>query len=202
MYNKITLLLQLVIDKLRNFHIFLKSKQEKSFINDNYSSLSPIADADKDRHYTNALNWALQTRHENDIRNIAITGPYGSGKSSVLKTYQSNYKSKDLQFLNISLATFKEENLTDDYTIHTDNLAKNNLSLPIINREISGKRTNSADLIRLIELSILQQIFYHADDSEIPESRFRKIKRINKWTIRWKSIATILFITSLIFLWR
>src|SRR5690606_25818374 len=64
------------------------------------------------------------------------------------------------------------------------------------------QKSNSEDVIRLIELSILQQIFYHADDSEIPESRFRKLKRINRWAIRWKSLAILLFVLSLSFLLR
>src|SRR5690606_13644280 len=98
-----------VVDKLGKYLNDRNIKQDATTTGQNYSPLSPIGNADKDKHYTNALNWALQTRHENDIRNIAITGPYGSGKSSVIKTFQNNYEGSDFQFLNVSLATFKEE---------------------------------------------------------------------------------------------
>lgn len=204
MYNKITHLLKFVIDKLKSILLYLKSKEFQSQEINSYNSLSPIGDADKDGKYTEALRWALQTRHENDIRNIAITGPYGSGKSSVIKTFQNNYETKDLQFLNISLATFKEEILDneDDTNEQDGKKTKNSASDSAAKRKNDKNKANSNDLIRLIELSILQQIFYHANDSEIPESRFKKIKRIDSWTIRMRSLATILFILSSIFLCR
>lgn len=122
-----------------------------------YNSLSPIDDVDpKDfKEYDDALTWALNNREAKDIKNIAITGPYGSGKSSVLKTYQKNYGGTEFKFLNISLATFKEETADGE------------------NDRIPPKE----EMLRLIELSILQQIFYHERDEKIPDSRFKKIKR-------------------------
>lgn len=122
-----------------------------------YSSLSPIANGDESGSYSRALLWALKNRKKEDIKNIALTGPYGSGKSSILKTFQENYKGGELKFLNISLATFKEEKEKKD--------AEGNI--------IESDKT---DLLRLIETSILQQIFYHEEDSKIPDSRFKKIK--------------------------
>lgn len=196
--------LSVAFEKVSKYLLYLKSKFESPLPDDNYSSLAPIGDADKDKHYTNALRWALETRSKNDIRNIAITGPYGSGKSSVLKTFQNNYEGENLHFLNISLATFKEEVLEGELSEPSQENPKtySSIVLPVISKEDPKRKTNSADLIRLIELSILQQIFYHADDSEIPDSRFKKIKRVKKDTIRYKSIATILFICSLLFLSR
>ncbi|NQD71460.1 hypothetical protein HP439_12070 [Sphingobacterium shayense] len=137
----------------------LKSKYEPRLDNSNYSSLAPIADADKDNHYTNALTWALQTRSENDIRNITLTGPYGSGKSSVLKTFQNKYVKNDLHFLNISLATFKEEVLEEEDELDvrrepTENIQTTNgpiVSLVLHKGDVK-KKTNSESLIRLIEL--------------------------------------------------
>lgn len=194
-----------VIETLQKYRSILKSKYKSALLNDNFSSLSPIADADKDGHYTDALNWALRTRSKNDIRNIAITGPYGSGKSSVLKTFQNKNDNSNLHFLNISLATFKEEILDDEAVNNkTEDQQSDKTSIlqPIINKGDTNNKTNSADLIRLIELSILQQIFYHANDSEIPDSRFKKIKRVNNRALRIKSVATLLLIFSVLFLWR
>ncbi|MDP4282799.1 MAG: hypothetical protein Q8891_00100 [Bacteroidota bacterium] len=120
-----------------------------------YVSLSPVSNADISNDYKKALDWALENRKENDIKNIALTGPYGSGKSSILKTYIKEYSGKDLHFLHISLATFKEEIETSDEPV-------------------------KGDLLRLIELSILQQIFYFEEDKKIPDSRFRKIKNYTR----------------------
>lgn len=51
--------------------------------------------------YKEALDFALK---ENiDITNVALTGAYGSGKSSILETYE---KDSDLRYLHISLAHY------------------------------------------------------------------------------------------------
>src|SRR5690606_34757943 len=214
MTNTFYKLLSKVVDRLEKYLNDRKIKQDATATGQNYSPLSPIGNADKDKHYTNALNWALQTRHENDIRNIAITGPYGSGKSSVIKTFQNNYEGSDFQFLNVSLATFKEDGQNEQK--NAENITVNSEcaeNKPVENggnqipqlsdkNKTHKKGTNSEELIRLVELSILQKIFYHADDQDIPESRFKKIKRVGKWTLRLRSLTSVLFIISLLFLWR
>lgn len=106
---------------------------------------------------------------EPDITNIAITGAYGSGKSTIIKTFQElnpNYK-----YLNISLASFTDSSDVDD-------------------------------LERLLEVSILQQIFYHVKPEEIPDSRFKRI--INNTTEKMWSIAIglVLWISSIFILFK
>lgn len=71
--------------------------------NSPFVDLTPVDDADPDGSYTKALSFALKNSR---IKNIALTGPYGSGKSSIIRTYEKNSKYK---FLNISLASFKED---------------------------------------------------------------------------------------------
>ncbi|TWJ04543.1 hypothetical protein JN11_00252 [Mucilaginibacter frigoritolerans] len=141
-----------------------------------YHSLSPIGTVEEGQ-YTDALLWALQNRKIQDIKNIALTGPYGSGKSSILKTFQTQHK-KQFKFLNLSLATFKEE-------------------LKQINKK--GKKTKelrdeTKDLLRLIELSILQQIFYHEKDSKIPDSRFKKIRSFKRTYLIGMAISILLLL--------
>lgn len=150
-----------------------------------FNSLSPIDNADTDGHYSNALLWALQNREEKDIKNIALTGPYGSGKSSILKTFERKNEDQDLVFLNISLATFKEELGSSDPGNPDDKGA-----------DVGSK--NDA-VLRLIELSILQQIFYHEEDHNIPDSRFKKTRSFSKARVRSLTIGVFLFSTSLIY---
>ena len=64
-----------------------------------FHSLSPISDTEKHKYYCDALEWALMNRKEKDIKNIALTGNYGSGKSSILKTFQDR-QIKGLNFFN------------------------------------------------------------------------------------------------------
>jgi len=143
-----------------------------------YSSLSPIHNGDENGHYSKALLWALENRKKEDIKNIALTGSYGSGKSSILKTFQKNYKGKDLKFLNISLATFKEESPKCDTN----------------GNKITVDKT---ELLRLIETSILEQIFYHEEDNKIPDSRFKKIKSYSGTKLLLLSFGYLLFLLSL-----
>jgi len=69
-----------------------------------FTDLSPVDNADPDGSYTKALTFAFKNPR---IKNIALTGPYGSGKSSIIKTFEKN---NNYKFLNISLASFKEDN--------------------------------------------------------------------------------------------
>ena len=52
-----------------------------------YSDLAPIDTIDPDSEYLHALDWAI---NNDRIKNIAIAGPYGSGKSSIIRSYLSN----------------------------------------------------------------------------------------------------------------
>jgi len=68
-----------------------------------YHDLAPVDDMSEESEYFNALDWAL---HNKKISNIALSAPYGAGKSSVIESYLKNRKLKVLQ---LSLANFKEE---------------------------------------------------------------------------------------------
>src|SRR5690606_4987213 len=105
----------------------------------------------------------------------ALTGPYGSGKSTILQTYHNNYTGKDLKFLFISLATFKEE---------TIELPETTPPPPPTGKEGDKQEASERNqLLRLIETSILQQIFYHESDKKIPDSRFKKIRSFSPWQL-------------------
>lgn len=117
--------------------------------NTSYESLTPIDNIQNGDEYIAALDWALD---QDDISNIAISGPYGSGKSSMINTY---FKSKDRgKVLTISLAAF--------------NLDSSKLE--------AGESIDNEDL----ESGILKQLFYSVSADKIPRSRFRKLQPENK----------------------
>lgn len=74
-------------------------------------SLTPKILNSRDDHHTALLNEVILNK---DIFNIALTGPYGSGKTSIIKTFEQNFS--NLKFLDISLATFDGKGIKDDKT--------------------------------------------------------------------------------------
>ncbi|WP_373060148.1 hypothetical protein [Zunongwangia sp. H14] len=165
----------------------LKNQEIEDFINVPFNSLSPVSDPEKHKFYCDSLEWALLNRKEKDIKNIALTGTYGSGKSSILKTFQETTTNENLKFLNISLATFKEvedKNAFSRREITNDELKQNVDSLSTITNGTTGSLMGTKDQLRLIELSILQQIFYHEKYDNIPDSRFKKIRSLKPQEIQ------------------
>lgn len=69
----------------------------------NFSDLAPIDNADDKKLYTGMLLWGIKNP---SVTNIAITGPYGSGKSSIIRTFQRHHP--EFRGVNISLASFDE----------------------------------------------------------------------------------------------
>ncbi len=125
------------------------------------------------------LDEALTCAKEKNIRNIALTGPFGSGKSSVLRTLMEDFSHKGRVFLPISLATLRaneEEN----------------------NEGPNGSTPDDHDienLNRKIEYSILQQLIYREETKNVPNSRFRRIIHISQKSLTiysLKSIVTLL----------
>lgn len=140
-----------------------------------YRDLTPESDTKNSEEYIRALHWAIKNK---DVKNIALSGPYGSGKSSVIKTYLEKYPKT--KYLSISLAAFstpmksvngegeddKSSSLANDWTL--DDVDEN-----------------------VIEEGILKQLFYRVDVGKIPQSRYRKIKKLSYW----KMFFTLLMLT-------
>ncbi len=143
-----------------------------------FQDLTPSIIED-DNTYSDAIKWALDNEN---IKNIALTGSYGSGKSTILKSFQHRYptESTKYKYLNISLASFSEE------------LKKNE----------EGGITANKDFNQLIELSILQQIFYHVPQEEIPYSRFKRIKSLKKEHLIRHAIFWVTWVIVLVNLFK
>lgn len=166
---------------------FTKNKDEKTKQLP-YVPLSPTDNAEDCDVYLDALSWALANKKQ--IKNIAISGPYGSGKSSIIQTFikkeelqSSNYRkwfSKRNHFLNISLATFEPPKAQENGK----------------EAEKTAKQIESNDVQRLIELSLLQQLFFRETNSKTPDSRLKKIQRQKSWALVIQSIGVMIFILS------
>jgi energy-coupling factor transporter ATP-binding protein EcfA2 len=161
-----------------------------------FDDLAPVDEAEQSEAYLKALRWALGNRK---IQNVAITGPYGSGKSSILETFRKTY-AEDFSFLNISLASFSDNHAGEQPLVL--------LSVPG-SVKTEGEETNTAQLHQeqrkneaqqLIELSILQQIFYHVNEAQIPDSRFKRISSLAPADLGYFVAGTVAFLFSAIVL--
>src|SRR5690606_31774473 len=98
--------------------ILQKKKDKLPVESDNnqplFVDLSPVDCADSDGTYTAALKFAMENYK---VKNIALTGPYGAGKTSVIKTFE---RSTSYKFLNISLAAFANPRSEDGISIDND----------------------------------------------------------------------------------
>ncbi len=130
--------------------------------------LTDPSDLEKIKPYLDSLQGAIQA---DGINNIAITGSYGSGKSTILRTFQHQNQSKEYQYLNLSLASFKDN------------------------------KNDKEGFERRLEISLLQQMFYHVKPSKIPDSRFKRIVNITNsklivltlFCVLWMYCTFILF---------
>lgn len=159
----------------------------------------------KFKHYFEKLHSAI---YSNDATNIAVTGSYGSGKTTIIKNYQNVYDKEETgrEYLNISLATFKEEttkesNLKKNISIKTKSDEPINEGDSDFQNNSKDRRKEKQNLERLIELSILQQILYHVEPSTIPNSNLKRISSIKPNLLFWITALCLvwLFTTTILF---
>lgn len=138
---------------------------------DTYRDLAPIDNISNGKEYLKALHWAIKNRR---IKNIALTGPYGSGKSSIINTYLRCHPLIKAQHLRISMATFVENGKYDN-----------------------GKPAKITVEPELIQEGILKQLFYKVNHRRIPQSRYRKLYKVSFWSV-W--LILILLVAAIGFL--
>lgn len=139
------------------------------------SLLSPVDDFKRHKEYIIRLKNAID---KPNVFNIALTGSYGAGKSSILKTFKTHYQ--EYHYVNVSLASFVEARQ------------------PESNDKSNCKEEDCFE--EQLEYSILQQLFYHVKAKNIPESRFGRIERTSYKHRILTVLKVLLFIVSSLFL--
>lgn len=131
-----------------------------------FEKLTPVTDSDISV-YESAIDFVFEN---NDVKNIALSGAYGAGKSSVLASYKSSHP--DTKFLHISLAHFQDD--------------QNNASsdAPIKESILEGK--------------ILNQLIHQIPAEKIPQTNFRVKKSTGNGAIICYTIATAFFLLFLL----
>lgn len=116
-----------------------------------FESLAPYTDTELGI-YESALNYVFE---HSEIKNVALSGSYGAGKSSVLASYE-NRQGKDKKFLHISLAHFTDE---------------------------SEAASNDQVKESVLEGKILNQLIHQISPSKIPQTNFRVKEATSKRSI-------------------
>lgn len=135
-----------------------------------FERLTPIDDMDLEV-YEDAIDYVFGNP---DIKNVAITGAYSAGKSSVLASYKK--KHEKLRFLHISLAHFQspdEENETKE----------------------NKKGANESAL----EGKILNQLIHQIPSEKIPQTNFKVKKTISPKCVLVRTIVVVLLSISIIY---
>ena len=114
----------------------------------NFQKLTPISEVDISV-YEDALDYVFS---ESDVRNVAISGAYSSGKSSVIGSYEKRHSRK--KFMHISLAHFRS---LDD----TENVG------------VSNEMNVYEEAESVIEGKILNQLIQQIPFKKIPRTNFR-----------------------------
>tara|TARA_R110002051_G_scaffold97308_4_gene167468 strand:- start:315 stop:3848 length:3534 start_codon:yes stop_codon:yes gene_type:complete len=102
-----------------------------------FIDLAPTDKADEAGVYSDALSYATNNPR---VSNIALTGPYGSGKSSIIKSFLKKYRRPVLQ---ISLAAFLPE-----ATSTGGQVSKQEIERSILQQMLYGADANKLPLSR------------------------------------------------------
>lgn len=127
-----------------------------------FERLTPIDNMDLDV-YEEAIDYVFSN---SDVKNVAISGAYSAGKSSVLASYKK--KHGELRFLHISLAHFKSTDQESDAEVKESTL--------------EGK--------------ILNQLIHQIPSEKIPQTNFRVKKTVSSKSIATSTIGAVLFLIS------
>lgn len=103
MKKTITSLASWLAKSLYNIAALLESKGRSADMQSKFVDLAPTDEADKAGVYSEAILFATNNAK---VSNIALTGPYGSGKSSIIQSFLGKYRRPALH---ISLAAFAPE---------------------------------------------------------------------------------------------
>ena len=163
--------------------------------NNKFYSLTPEKLNENKKIYTEALDFAFAN---NDIKNIAITGIYGAGKSTVWKTYEKERELKNI--ITVSLGKYEDDYSVDNKEQNGEPKFENNLKDnydEITNTHNSNTEKNENNRI---ERQIINQILSQVKSKNIPLSKYGFKKNKDVKSI-WKNILTIISFLLSIGIW-
>lgn len=148
-----------------------------------FERLTPTHDMNLDV-YEDAINYVFENP---DIKNVAISGAYSAGKSSVLASYKK--KHSDLLFLHISLAHFKS----------LESKKESEVKDSIMGKETNDTKENTEVKESILEGKILNQLIHQISSDKIPQTNFRVKKKVCSKTVASMTAVVVLFLTTVFY---
>ena len=153
--------------------------------------LYPEYQAEHHSEYVDALKSAIGSDKKGKLRNIAISGTYGSGKSSILEKVVEDFEGvKPCSTKNISLAPLAS--CCGNAERRSDNNENRHGSKGPTDDFSTDTPTNR------IQREIVKQLLYGVDPKDVPLSRFHRIHEKGKWEKIGFSLMTSVFLTMLL----
>ncbi len=137
MRKPIIALTRWLANSLNSIVSWLESKGRIADMQSKFVDLAPTDAADKAGVYFEAILFATNNAK---ISNIALTGPYGSGKSSIIQSFLKKYRRPALH---ISLAAFVPEADSSD-----DKVSRQEIERSILQQVLYGADANKLPLSR------------------------------------------------------
>ncbi|VXD00789.1 conserved hypothetical protein [Pseudomonas sp. 8Z] len=144
----------------------------------------------------------LNGLRNDQVRNIALTGEYGAGKSSVLRTFV--HRHPEFVYAFVSLATFGKDNeISGAYELGTEagaageGTAPSEPRRPPVPPTKAGQESKAEpDLVARIEETIVQQLLYSVPAKTLPKTRLKRIDQASGFKIWWKTLCYGLLILA------
>lgn len=124
-------------NSLNSLLSWLESKGGSAGTRAKFVDLAPTDKADKAGVYSEAILFAT---NNTKVSNIALTGPYGSGKSSIIQSFLKKYRRSALH---ISLAAFVPETNSDG-----EKVSRQEIERSILQQMLYGANANKLPLSR------------------------------------------------------
>ncbi|MFO3676361.1 hypothetical protein ACKWMZ_28575 [Pseudomonas protegens] len=149
-----------------------------------FEPLTPVlVEKDQFQYYERELIGAL---NNDEVLNIALTGGYGAGKSSVIKTFFERHP--EFKAAYVSLATFSK-----DAPSHLPISEDEQPSGPNFEKEQFSDRSQEfpppGTLINSIEETIVQQLLYTVPATRLPKTRLKRITQERNTTTLFRTAA-------------
>lgn len=171
MIKTITSLTRWLANSLYSIVSWLESKDRSTGMQSKFVDLAPTDEADKAGVYSEAILFATNNAK---VSNIALTGPYGSGKSSIIQSFLKKYRRPALH---ISLAAFVPEADSGGMKVSRQEIERSILQQMLYGADANKlplsrfKRIQSPGVLSIfkslfIMLGVLSvwYVFYHRED--------------------------------------